>query len=162
MAEAAVSRWGQWLQFVEQRCKSLTLAEIAGGSIVRRRFPWVRGAITTGVFITWGGLKPERSYTEYGGIRATNLDVVKGYPAQITIVRPSNQDLSADDQWLQWRERADWAFLPRTEPAAPGLPWVENILIEDGPILDAAAFNAQFDVQALVVRAVCRERRGAV
>ncbi len=158
------SRWGQWLAYVQETCKSIGLAEMVEGNIVRRKFPWVRGASppTTGLYVTYGALRRERSNTGLYGLSATNMDVVVAYPAQITIVRASNQDLEMQGDWLGWSEQAAQAFTPRIEPAAPGLPWVETIMVEDGPILDAGAFMAQWDVQALVVKAVGRERRGQV
>jgi hypothetical protein len=152
------------MSYCEQLCKSLCLAGMVDNKIFRRKFPWVRGstAITEGVFITYGGLKKERSNTGLYGLTATNMSVVVAYPAQITIVRGSNQDLEQQGDWLAWSEQAAQGFTPATQPAAPGLDWVETIMVEDGPILDAGSFMAQWDVQALIVKAVGRERRGQV
>lgn len=158
------SRWGQWLSFSQDRCKATGLAGMVQNNIVIRKFPWIRGttAISPGLYITYGGLRKERSVTGLYGLTATNMHVITAYPAQLTIVKASNQDLAAQGDWLQWAEQAAQAFTPTTGPTAPGLDWVETIMVEDGPILDAGAFMAQWDVQALIVKAVGRERRGQV
>lgn len=159
MPTAAASRWGQWLCYCEERCKSLALADIVDNKIVRRKFPWMRGAMEPALFVTNGGLKMQQSYTELYGITATNLDIVKAYPAQITIVRVSNQDLEIDDTFLQWGERLESGFQPVTEPPAAGLDWVNTVIVEPQVNIDAGAFNKQYDVKAYCIWAVGRERR---
>ncbi len=162
--EIVSSRWGQWLVYVQETCKALNLARVVNDNIVRRKFPWIRGTTPplTGLYVTYGGLKKERSQVGLYGLTASNMDTVVAYPAQITIVRGSNQDLEQQGDWLEWSEQAAQGFTPSTQPAAPGLPWVETIMVEDGPILDGGAFMAQWDCQALLVKAVGRERRGQV
>ncbi len=159
MPTAAQSRWGQWLEYCEERCKSATLADLVDNKIVRRKFPWLRGTLEPALFVTNGGLKMQQSYTELYGIRATNLDIVKAYPAQITLVRASNQQLEIDDQVLLWGDKLEAAFQPTIEPAAIGYPWVENVIIEPQVNIDAAAFSNQYDVKAYQIWAVARERR---
>lgn len=160
MSDQPKSRWGQWLAYCEERCQALTLADLVDKKIIRRKFPWLRGAMEPALLVTNGGLKMQQSYTELYGIRATNLDIVKAYPAQITLVKASNQNLEIDDQTIVWGERLEAGFQPTTDqPAGAMCPWVETIIVEPQVNLDAAAFMNQYDVKAYVVWAVARERR---
>lgn len=154
----SISIHGQVIDAVADRCRSLGLDAIADTSIVVRKVPWNRSLTAPGMFVTLGSKVV--STTGYGGLIATNQSNVVGYGVQVTLLRASNQELALDDAWLLWRERVEDAFQPTTSPPLPAVTDIETILIEPGPTLDPGLFAAGYDVQALVVRAVGRRRRG--
>lgn len=143
------SVWERCLTAVAAKLQALSLAGIASSSIVVRKLPWNRNQIMPGLFVT---------PTQETLSPATNLRDDVGYGVQLTLVRPSNQDLSADlSTELAWREQVSRAF---RESALADVDEVFTVRIEPGPIIDPASFAAQYDVQTLVVRCVAREARG--
>jgi hypothetical protein len=160
--EPKQSLHGRFLDAVAARIRSLALEGISEDAIVVRKFPWnrnlLRAGIQLGIFVTLGN--KVRNNVSFGGLAATNESDVVGYGAQITFLKASNQDLAIDDQWLLWREQVENAFTPTTEQPLADVPEIATLLIETGPVLDPAAFVAQYDAQAFMVRGVTRERRG--
>lgn len=138
------------LEAVAARLATLGLGGIAGSSIVIRKTPWNRNLATPGIFVTPSSEVPIEP--------ATNARDDIGYGVQLTVVRASNQDVSANlAAELSWREQISRAF---RESALAGVDEIYTVRFEPGPVIDAASFAAQYDVQTLVLRCVARETRG--
>lgn len=138
------------LSAVAARLGALGLSGIAGASIIVRKTPWNRNLAVPGIFVT----PSSEAHIE----PATNLRDDVSYGVQLTLVRASNQELSANlATELSWREQVSRAFRENT---LAGVDEVYTVRIEPGPVIDVASFAAQYDVQTLVLRCVARETRG--
>jgi hypothetical protein len=122
-----------------------------------RKFPWNRTAIaesaTAGIWIT-----PLSDQFRFVNNQADDW----GLGIQITAGQASNFDLStgitAD---LMLRQQIIGALLPTAgEQPLAGVSEVINIVIEPGPVLDAGAFQQNYDVGAFVARCIARRTRG--
>jgi hypothetical protein len=141
------------LDAVLAKIQALPLTGIDPLNWHKRKFPWNRATLQPGGFVT-----PMNDRW----VPATNESDDVEYPIQVTVVRASNQDLELNlSSHLLWREQIRHALLPRAGfPALAGVSEVINVIVEPGPVFDSGAFANQYDVGALIVRCIARERRG--
>lgn len=117
-----------------------------------QKLPWVK-APQVGIVVS-----PTRELVEM----ATNAEDDITYGVQVTVIQPSNSNLTENlNELLTIRETLIKAFQPTsTQAPLATVSNVFNVTIESGPIFDPTAFQAQFDIQALLLRFTARRQRG--
>ena len=117
-----------------------------------QKLPWVKSP-QVGIVIS-----PTRELIEM----ATNGEDDIAYGVQVTVIQPSNSNLTDNlNELLTIRETLIKAFQPTaTQPPLATVASVFNVTIESGPIFDPTAFQYQFDIQALLLRFTSRRARG--
>lgn len=155
-----LSIFEQCLDGIVAKLQTLTLpSPWESAAVVKQKVPWNRGMVSltkdASIFVT-----PQSE--QLTPILNTADDFGEG--VQVTLVRKGNQHLTENlSAELRCRQQVANALLPaHGEQALPGVPDIYDVRIEPGPVLDAGAFQAQYDVGALVVRCLNRRSRGLV
>lgn len=155
-----LSIFEQCLDGVVAKLQALTLpSPWESAAIVKQKVPWNRGMVSltkdASIFVT-----PINE--QFASVLNTADDFGAG--VQVTLVRKGNQHLTDHlSAELLCRQQVANALLPsHGEQALPGVPDVYDVRIEPGPVIDAGAFLAQYDVGALVIRCLNRRSRGLV
>jgi len=150
MAADGAVHW-QILETAQERVRQLRLAEIPDGQVYLKRYPTDRGCTLPAVVLS-------PVLTETADPTGTNVRDDVGYPVQVTIVTPGNQDLDIDERELLWRERISQAFRGQR------LPVVAEVYLcrwEPGSIIDLGLFHDEnLFISAFTLRFASRETRG--
>lgn len=126
--------------------------------IIKQKFPWNRGVLLEKDELAAIWVTPLNDQIRPVLNQADDF----GLGVQITAAQKTNQHLTdgltAD---LLCRQQLINAFLPVAGQAAlAGVAEVHDVRIEPGPVIDPAAFGAQYDVSAFVIRCFNRRTRG--
>lgn len=143
----------QVLDAVADKIGALSLAGLPSAEIFVRKLPWNKNNTEPGIHVT-----PTRETVD----RVTTSHDDFGYGVQVTIVQPSNQNLTKNlETELDWRRSLIQAFQPTSvQLPLAGVGEVFDVRIEPGPVIDPSTFLLQYDVQAVLLRFFTREVRG--
>lgn len=143
----------QVLQAVQAKIQGLTLSVFAAARVYVQAVPTDREDLVTlpAILVTPSG--PE-TYPETG----TNVEDDTGFPALVTFVTASNQNLAVQDAELADRATVRGAFRNRHLAVAAGTVYLCRL--EPGPVLDPGLWKQQnLNVGSFLVRALAREVR---
>jgi len=143
----------QILDAVADKVGALSLSGLVSSEVFVRKLPWNKNSVEPGIHIT-----PTRETIEQ--VVTSHDDF--GYGVQVTIVQPSNQNLTKNlETELDWRRSLIQAFQPtHVQLPLPGVGEVFDVRVEPGPVIDPSTFLLQHDVQAVLLRFFTREVRG--
>lgn len=143
--------WYDCLTAVKSTINSLSLTGLAAKDIRVQKVPWQRSQVMPGMFVT---PVTETSNPKDG----TNYRDDIGYGCQVVCVRLGNREMTANfNTHLYWRERVRKAFLNQRLAGVSESLWCS---VQPGAVVLPSAFEDNYDVWSLIIRAICRETRG--